>query len=473
MTRILRKFRDRTAEYIRDHSLIAAGDHVLAAVSGGPDSTALLHLLIDLRTHLGIERITVIHFNHKLRGNESEKDNDFVRAIAKNAGLDFRCDAADVRACAKANKLSMEMAAHNLRHSFFKRMKESLSADRIALGHTANDQAEEVLLRIIRGTGPAGLKAMRPGTADGIIRPLLFANRDEILAYLHSHDLDYRNDSSNFEPFCQRNFLRLHVFPALRDQFHENVAGTISRYAELALEEESWWDAQVKTAWEISSPEELANGVRLDLNALRKLHPALLRRLLRYGLESVRGSLSGITSAHLEPLFSFISQEKPGRSIRFPGEVEAVQRAGKLLIRKKEIPAPPLLLEIAHPGTYPFGQFLFQVHTSSEPNPYRHSTPERNRVVMDAARIKWPLGIRSWKPGDRFCPAGMKGSKKLQDYFTDSRIPKEERPKVPILCDSEKICWVVGLRMDDRVRTGPETREIVTVQFKFSDATGK
>jgi tRNA(Ile)-lysidine synthase len=472
MTKSPHEFPDRTAEYIRNHNLIANRDHVLAAVSGGPDSVALLHLLVHLKTYFGIRRITVIHFDHKLRGEESEADREFVRSLAGSAGLDFHCGTADVCAHAGKHKISIEMAARDCRHSFFKEMKESLNADKIALGHTAGDQAEEVLLRIIRGTGPAGLMGMRPATSDGIIRPLLFAVRDEILDYLRSRNLPFRNDSSNSEPFCQRNFLRLHVFPLLREKFHAEVVGTISRYAELAQDEEDWWDVQVKTAWEQVCPEQPdsilspKNLITLNLTELRKLHPALLRRLLRQGLGMVKGNLSGIQSVHLEPLLANISSDKPGKSIRFPGEVEAVQRDGKLLIRRIDSTTQTPLVEIPEPGTYPFGPFIFRIGKSSELTCISAAHPESKRIFMDARKIEWPLLIRPWNPGDRFYPLGMKGSKKLQDYFTDSKIPKEERNKIPILCDSEKICWVAGLRMDDRVKTGPETTEIVTAEYR-------
>ena len=145
-----------------------------------------------------------------------------------------------------------------------------------------------------------------------------------------------------------------------------------------------------------------------------------------------------------------------------------MQRAGKLVIKKRDITVPPPLVEIPGPGTYLFGPFVFQIDMSGESNHRSQVLPEPGRIVMDAERIKWPLRIRSWKPGDRFCPLGMKGTKKLHDYFIDSKIPREERTKVPILCDSEKICWVAGLRMDDRVKTSPKTREIVTVRFSLS-----
>ncbi len=174
----------RAAEYIRKNSLISNRDHILAAVSGGPDSVALLSIILNLKDALGIERITVIHFDHRLRGDESDGDREFVRALARSAGLNFRCGAADVRTVARSRKISVEMAARDCRHSFFTGTAAELNAGKIALGHTADDQAEEVILRILRGTGPAGIQAMSPATVEGIIRPLLFVTRDAVLEYL-------------------------------------------------------------------------------------------------------------------------------------------------------------------------------------------------------------------------------------------------------------------------------------------------
>ncbi|MHC1724526.1 MAG: tRNA lysidine(34) synthetase TilS [Syntrophobacteraceae bacterium] len=249
MTKIPHLLRDRACEYIIKKGLIASGDHLLTAVSGGPDSVALLHILIGLKEYFNIERITVVHFDHRLRGRDSDADREFVRNLANSTALGFRCGSDDVRSFARKKKISIEMAARELRHSFFKSVSLELNAHKIVLGHTADDQAEEVLLRLLRGTGPAGLAAMPPRTADGIIRPLLFATRSEILDYLRAGDMAYREDLTNLEPFCQRNLLRLQIFPLLREAFHPRIAGTISRYAELAAEEESWWATQVEGIW--------------------------------------------------------------------------------------------------------------------------------------------------------------------------------------------------------------------------------
>ncbi|MFZ2444986.1 MAG: tRNA lysidine(34) synthetase TilS [Syntrophobacteraceae bacterium] len=466
---------DRAAGYIREHGLAAGGDHILAAVSGGPDSVALLDILIHLKDDIGIDRITVVHFDHGLRGEESEADAEFVRKLAQGAGLDFHSGSGDVRAFARSGKISIEMAARACRHAFFRKTAEMLGARKIALGHTANDQAEEVLLRLLRGAGPGGLKAMLPATAGGIIRPLLFAAREEIIEHLRARGLAWRFDSSNSEPFCRRNALRLRVFPVLKETFHPEVARTIARFADLARDEDSWWDIQVNEAWGRCA-ELSGSGAALDLDAVRKLHPALLRRLLRFALEKVRGDLSGIQAVHLGPLFAMVFREMPGKSVRLPGQIEAVRRAGKLLLRIRDAGASSRgegrMLEVAGPGSYEFGAFVLEINAAAADERADRAPCGPHEVFMDADRVKWPLHIRSWKPGDRFRPLGMKGSKKLQDFFTDSKVPREERWQIPILCDREKILWVAGLRMDDRAGAGPGTRLLVRARLMRSGSAG-
>lgn len=468
MTKVPQPFPDRAAEYIGKHNLISARDNILVAVSGGPDSVTLLDVLNNLQSRLQIDSITVVHFDHRLRGPESDADREFVRNLACSSGLAFHCGTADVRAFAAERKLSLEMAARECRHAFFRETAAVLKADRIALGHTATDQAEEVLLRLLRGTGPAGIRAMLPRTSEGVIRPLLFATREEIFDYLRSRRLEYRDDSTNSELFCQRNRLRLQIFPLLREAFHPEITKTLARYAELADEEESWWAGQVNRSWTEALGEHAHDVVSLDLTALRKLHPALMRRVLRYGIEKVRGDLSRITALHLQALVDNVASDKPGKSIRFPGEIEALQVSGRLLIRKIGPSAPGYADEeivISGPGIYEIGPFTFEIAMSNEVDQGSPVPGEHDFVRMDAGKIRWPVHIRFWRPGDRFRPLGMQGSKKLQDFFTDSKIPKENRQEIPLLCDSDKICWVAGLRIDERVKTDAQTKAVMTARL--------
>ncbi len=459
----------RVVGYIGKNRLISAGDHVLAAVSGGPDSVALLSILTSLKTTLGIERITVIHFDHGLRGDESDGDREFVRALAHSAGLDFRCGTADVRAFARSRKISVEMAARECRRSFFTGVAAELEAGKIALGHTADDQAEEVILRILRGTGPAGIQAMSPSTEDGIIRPLLFVTRDAVLEYLRECGVEFRNDSTNFAPSCQRNFLRLRVFPLLREAFHQQIAQTITRCADLAREEESWWASQIQNLWGDICLELSERRCALDFGRMKQLHPALVRRMLRLAIDRVKGNLSGVGLVHLEPLVELVFSGKTGKSVRIPGGIEAVRHGAKLFISSKECAAPsdPLdeVLRVYEAGNYVFGKLCFEFRFCDEAKTYCAPDSGADCIRMDSDKLKWPLELRLRRTGDRFRPLGMTGSKKLQDFFTDCMVPREERQKVPLLCDSEKICWVAGMRMDDRVKVEAHTRQILMVRL--------
>jgi tRNA(Ile)-lysidine synthase len=469
MSRPLKSFPARVAEYIRRNRLISAGDHVLAGVSGGPDSVALLTLLTNLKDSLGIERIAVIHFDHRLRRDESDVDREFVRDLAVSSGLDFRCGTADVRAFARSRKVSVEMAARECRRFFFTKAAAESGATKIALGHTADDQAEEVILRILRGTGPAGIQAMSPSTPEGIIRPLLFATRDAVLEYLRECGVEFRNDSTNFVPWCQRNFLRVKVFPLLREAFHPQIAQTITRCADLARVEESWWESQIQNYWGDICLEMSEGRCALDCGQIKQLHPALVRRMLRLAIGRVKGNLSGVGLVHLEPLVELVCSGRPGKSVLIPGGIEAVRHGAELVIGLKQCaasgePTDESLL-VYEPGDYVFGKFRFQIRFCDAVQTNCAPDPDDDCVRMDSDKLRWPLELRYWRAGDRFRPFGMSGSKKLQDFFTDCMVPKEERQKIPLLCDSEKICWVAGMRMDDRVKVEAHTRQIVAVRI--------
>jgi tRNA(Ile)-lysidine synthase len=310
---------------------------------------------------------------------------------------------------------------------------------------------------------------MSPSTAEGIIRPLLFVTRDAVLEYLQERGMEYRQDSTNFAPSCQRNFLRLKVFPLLREAFHPQIAQTIARCADLAREEESLWASQIRTLWgDICL--ELSEGLcALDFGPMKQLHPALARRMLRLAIDKVKGNLSGVGMVHLEALIELVSSGKTGKSIRIPGGIEATRHGAKLLISSKECAAPkdPLddVLDVHGPGNYLFGKLGFEFRFCEETKTCCGPDSGAECIRMDSGKLKWPLQFRYRRTGDRFRPFGMTGSKKLQDFFTDCMVPREKRQKVPLLCDSEKICWVVGMRIDDRVKVEAHTRQILVVKL--------
>ncbi len=459
-------FKQLAFRFIEKHRLIRQGDHILAAVSGGPDSVCLLSVLIDLKDALGLSRITVAHFDHGLRGAESDQDLEFVASLAHRAGLDFVCAHADVSAFARKEKLSIEMAARERRRSFFFKTAAELKVDKIALGHTADDQAEEVLLRILRGTGPGGIQAMSPETRERIIRPLLFAARADIVKYLGENGREYRSDSSNLVDSCQRNFLRLKVFPLLREAFNSGIVNTITRCADLAREEESWWKSQMEKLWDDVCLEQSGGGCALDLERLSGLHPALLRRILRFGISVVKGDLSGVGLVHLQSLMGLVLSKKGGKSVEIPGQIQATVVGAKLLMSshaslRPDLPGEPLFIGAA--GSFVFAGNRFELGFADANGSLSGLGPDA--AIMDAGKLKWPLQLRFRRPGDRFQPLGMKGAKKLKDFFIDCKIPRQERQGVPLLCDGEKICWVVGMRLDQRVKVDSNTGQILIAKF--------
>lgn len=457
----------RTLDFIRDNRLVLAGDHVLAAVSGGPDSIALLHVLLSLKDALEIQQLTVVHFDHRLRGEASTEDASFVRDLATRLDLPFVSGGTDVRAVQESQGVSLEMAARICRHGFFRRVMIELAATRLALGHTADDQAEELLLRLLRGTGPAGMAGMRCAAKGGIIRPLLFAGRSDIMRYINDLQLESRCDESNFEAFCQRNSLRIEVMPLLRRIFHPAVARVLGRHAQLVQEEESYWAEQIaRLLPEITLCRDDAQLV-LQLSALRSCHPALLRRLFRSVIELLQGSLLGFYGVHFELLEKLVrsADSSKMRQLQLPRQVRVVSEAQRLVFRKgPALTDAPFCYAIAEAGAHHFSTFTLQL-SCRDASPLESPPTVSDEVWMDAAQVHWPFTVRSWRPGDRFQPFGMRGSKKLQDFFTDCKIPRTERSKIVLLCDAEKICWVVGHRLDQRVRVTRTTRQLLIARF--------
>lgn len=476
-TRELHPFQRKTLDFILRNRLVEKGERILIAVSGGPDSTALLDCIHSLREHLGVENLTVLHFDHELRGDESTADRAFVEALARELSLDFLASNEDVRSYGKEKRMSLEMAARERRHRFFRQAMEERGARNLALGHTANDQAEELLLRLLRGSGPSGMAGMLPRTDRGIIRPILWAPKRAILQYLNDRDLSYREDSSNLDPFCQRNALRLEVFPALEEYFHGRIAETLSRHAELAADEEEYWNVELERLWPDLCRNDTRESVVLALDRYLALCPALQRRMLRFALQRLRGRIFGIYASHIEVVRNWLGAggRASGKSIDLPDGIGVgVEGNGILILRRgssrsqKRVESGQTVnfAPMGGPGSYIFPSVRLDLHIQAAPLPSGSDSGRlsRNIVRMDATKIRWPLFIRFWAPGDRFHPLGLAGTKKLQDFFTDLKIPRSERSGIPLLCDGEKICWVVGYRLDERVRVTPETESVLTVQ---------
>jgi tRNA(Ile)-lysidine synthase len=450
--------------YARREELFAPGDRVLVAVSGGPDSVALLHLLHRLKGELEVE-LGVAHFDHRLRGRQSREDAAFVADLAQGLGLPFHPGAGEVKALAQAEKISLQMAGRKLRHSFFQALRRSHAYTKIALGHTADDQVELFFLRLLRGAGPEGLQGMRPATPGGLVRPLLGVAKDTILAWLRREALAYREDPSNRSRNYLRNRIRLDLLPALTSRYNPRLREAICRTQALLEEDERLLSREAQKHWRAVGRELAPGFFSLDLPGLLALDPAFQKRLIRLTLAKLLGEWE-LSSARTESLLALARGARSGGVIHI-GEAR-VARAGRGLHFFRGLPPPPgeaaTLLpappaEVESPEGWRW-HLAERAHPSENPRP-----PSPLTAWLDRDKVTFPLQARYFRQGDRFWPDGAPGKKKLQDFLVDSKVPRWLRPYLPLVTSAGRLVWVAGLRVAEPVKVTPASRTILEIRL--------
>ncbi len=439
-------------------------ESVLVAVSGGPDSVALLHLFGRLRAESRFP-LSVAHLNHALRGEESDMDEAFV------ADLSLRYQVPYISRKLSPGQLGgapegMEAAARKVRYDFLRDAAGRVGAARVALGHTKSDQAETLLLRLLRGSGPRGLGGIHPSRDGLFIRPLLESSREEVEAYLRNSGERWREDSSNQDLRRTRNRIRHQLMPLLQSQYNPEVVDVLSRTTSVLREEDEYLDSVVRElARRLVRQEE--QGIALAIPAVRVLPPALRRRLLRSFLEKATPPLSPPldfeTTLALEDLVTAGRHQTaltlgPGLEIR-------VLYADLVAVSK---PAPPgrasVPLPVPGEATWPeLGVRLRarQVSPREAGDPKSTSTPER--AFLDADALPGPLALRRRREGDLFRPLGAPGESKLKSFLIDHKVPQPVRDRIPLVVAGDKIAWVVGYQIDDRFKVTSRTQRVLVL----------
>ncbi len=486
----MKPFLGRVISCIDKYRMIEDGDVVLVGVSGGIDSITLLYSLYFSRDSLKCNLVAA-HVNHGLRGEQSDREAEFVRKIADELKLPSVIEKIDVLGYMAEKGLSKQVAARELRYAFFERTARQYSANKIALGHTADDQAETVLMRMMRGSGARGIAGIKPVRDGKIIRPLIEIKRDEIIEFVKEKGLKFVEDPSNLEPYYLRNKIRLELIPLLKKEYNPNIIETLREAAEIIGDEDEFLESYCSTILSdiiLSPPSPLPpqggeeNGVEyfieIDTLKLKDFHIAIQRRIIRIALRIIKGDLLKISAVHVEDILNSINKGISGKSLNLPDGIQAIYEYDKLKIKgqgargkgqeiKNKEAEVRFDIPLKIPGETVLSKpkYKFMAEIISPVDLVAAGFSLRNKYIsfFDMDKIKGALRVRNRVNGDIFHPSGMKGSKKLKEFFIDEKIPRIERDSIPLIVSGDTILWVVGKRVSNIGRVNKNTKRIFKV----------
>jgi len=447
--------------------MFQSGDRVLVALSGGPDSMAMLHSLRQLSSELSL-RLGVAHLNHQLREKASDQDALFAAETAERLALPFYSRAEDVNAYQRAHHLSPEEAAREQRYAFLNQTARAQGYDRIAVGHTFDDNAELVLMHVFRGSGPKGLSGIPP-VRGPIVRPLIRTSRSEITAFLLAAGIPWVDDATNRDERLLRNRIRHRVIPFLEETVHPAMSDSLNRLADIMRDEDAWLETYIESMFEDCLLERRADVVNLDVDRLGEMHPGAQRRIVRKSVAMVTGRLRKLTFRHVEAVLGLIQKGPPEGHLDLPEGLEVNRCYGKICFSKASPSGHPpdehkgFVYELQKPDSLEIPEIGTILNFSVID---RATMPEihlagQQVAFFDMEKVRFPITVRNTRPGDRFQPLGMTGTQKLSDYFINQKTPRQDRHRCPVLLSGDTIIWVVGHRIAESVKVGPATRTVL------------
>ena len=459
---------ERVTRFAALHDLWLPGARVVAAVSGGSDSVALALLLHELAQHGDVVLAGLAHLHHHIRDADADDDAAFVRALAGDLGVPAIVAEAQVREEAREHGVSLEVAGRHARRRLYDEARRATNAARVAVAHTRDDQAETVLLRLVRGAGASGLGAMAP-LRDYLARPLLDCSRVELQDYLRARGQAWREDPTNTDRSIPRNRVRHAVMPELR-AINVQADAALARAAELLRGDDEFLERLANAAFlRCVDPVDDRNIVTIDRSEFGKLAVALARRVARYALETAHaGRTYGLEEADALRRAAAGS----GETVQIPGIL--VERFdAKVVLTKRDVPAVAPASAVAGewrldvPGMVEAPHGAWRLSAEGPVPVPEEPSRDRSRVMVDAARLGGHLVVRSRRPGDRLQPLGAPGSKKVQDVFVDRKVPLDDRDGVPIVTtDTGEIVWVAGEVLADPFRVTPATKSVVVLTLR-------
>ncbi len=461
--------------YMREKRLVSPGEKLIVAVSGGPDSVCLLHILYRLRKELGI-KLHIAHLNHQLRGKDSEADAKYVAGLAKRLSLPATITSRDVKSYRKQHRLSLEEAAREVRYDFLADVTKEAGALKVAVGHTSNDHIETLLMHLVRGSGMRGLRGLTPvsklsvsGSSLTVIRPLLCLSREDTAAYCRALKLKPRLDASNLSLEPLRNKVRRRLIPELQ-KYNPQIDRALVRLSHTSADDLAFIETEARRLMKgiISIGK---NTVVIKKKGFLALHPALQRQLLRFSVESLLGSLKDIEAGHIEDIIEALPKPA-GKVIGLPFGISFTVEYDRYILSPDSLslcPFPALEGEadLKIPGRTAFSGWEVNTDVITQ-SAFKARSNKTNdfSACFDLDKVGSKLAVRNRLPGDRFQPLGMAQPKKLNIFMIDTRIPQTWRRRVPIVCSGDKILWVVGYRIDERYKVRPDTKKVLRLDFR-------
>lgn len=446
----LEKFKN----FIEENNLIEKGDSIVSAVSGGSDSVFMLEMLLAIKSDYELN-IIVCHVNHGLRGAEAQRDEDFVKRLAEKNGLIYEVEHIDMAGYAKEHSLTCEEAGRKLRYLFFEEIKEKYKADKVAIAHNENDVVETIFLNIFRGTGLDGLESI-PLRRDFYIRPILCFEKSEILDFLKENNIHYVDDSTNFTNDYKRNMIRNEIIPFIKKNFNENIVSSMSRLASIAKENNLYLEDIIN-----DKHINIVKSNTIDRESFNELNHYEKTLVLRKFLRENLNYLNNISKDNIDDMINLIKLDS-GKKYDIDGEHYLVNDFDKTIFKKLDIN------ELSEEISLDFKlDKVYNIYGSK----FKFVLSEKilSKKYLDYDLLTGKLSLRNRRSGDRFNPFGMKGSKKIKDYFVDKKVSSDERSKVLFLMNGDEIAYVVGYDIADKYRASSKTKNYLNVIMEGND----
>jgi len=477
LQKMLNRFEQKIIDFIKDHALFNPGEKVLLAISGGADSTALVHVLVKLKAQKLLNNdFLCIHINHQLRGSDADADEKFVIELGQKFDLPVITKKIDIKKIARENKLSIETAARNERLKVILETAKANNCSTIATAHHCNDNAETILQRLARGTGFKGLAGIWPKRPfpDNIIitRPILSAARSEIIEYLTENNLPFCHDYTNDQCQYRRNFIRHKLLPQLQQQCENDLSQLLSNLSVSARQLYLKIERTAQSLWShIATVTD--NQVEINIERFADKLPELQVEFIRIAFSIIGSGQQNITAQHYQRIIELANKNITGKTIELPSRFEVSRQYNKLIFKKADPPETPSedfkQTQINTPGQTIFNQHLIETKILPiEDCDLKKFKADKNNQTewFDFDKLKLPLTVGPRQTGDRFTPIGQKNEKKVGKFLTDAKVPPSQRSKILIVKDTDRIIWIYPIRTCQQTVVTKETKRILQINIE-------